>query len=72
MELPNGPRFPGGVLDDGYLSFRDDGTVLISDALDESVLERWNLAAGVNVGAFTDAQSAYLKYHRENVFMGEG
>ena len=58
------------LFNDGYLSFKDDGTVLISDALDESVIERWNLATGMNVGVFADAQCAYLKYHRENVFMG--
>lgn len=56
------------LFDRGYLSFEDDGTVLVSKHLDRAVLEAWGLDAVTNVAPFSTAQAKYLKYHRNVVF----
>jgi len=55
------------LFDRGYLSFEDDGTVLVSKLLDRAVLEAWGLDAVTNVAPFSPAQAKYLKYHRNVV-----
>jgi len=56
------------LFDKGYISFLDDGRVLISNLLSNSVLRAWGLNLQVNVGNFNEEQKRYLKYHREYVF----
>jgi putative restriction endonuclease len=57
------------LFDRGYISFTDDGDLMISSRLDISVLAGWGVSTTVDVGAFTTAQRTYLAYHRQNVFM---
>lgn len=59
------------LFDKGLLSFRDDGSVLISDALEDSDIELLGLSNAVerNVGPFSARQQAYLEYHRTHVFI---
>lgn len=52
----------------GFISFEDDGTLLISSALDTKVLRMWKLDSTLNVGPFTSEQSHYLAYHRTKIF----
>ncbi len=52
----------------GYLSFGDDGELLVSRRLNPAVLEKWGLSASARVGAFTERQRAYLAHHRQHVF----
>ncbi|WP_457967576.1 HNH endonuclease [Pseudomonas sp. R4-84] len=57
------------LFDRGWISFSDDGRVLIS-AQASSVAQAWGLAGTPNVGAFDPLQRTFLKYHREKIFKG--
>jgi hypothetical protein len=52
------------LFDKGWISFGDDGTVLVSPKLDRSILRRWGIGKITNVGPFKPEQLVYLKYHR--------
>ena len=52
----------------GFISFNNDGTLLLSSALDKSVLTTWHLDDSLNVGPFTPEQCHYLEFHRTEVF----
>jgi hypothetical protein len=52
------------LFDQGYISFEDDGAMLVSKKLDRKVLERWGIDSGKNYGAFRPEQQAYLWDHR--------
>ena len=55
----------------GFISFSDEGELLVSKHLNPAVFETWGLRAQRNVGAFTAVQRQYLAYHREHVFERE-
>ncbi|MCS4504287.1 HNH endonuclease [Arhodomonas aquaeolei] len=59
------------LFDQGYLSFEDDGALLLSEQLEPTDLERLGvpLDAGYRVAPFNDAQREYLSYHRQSVFL---
>lgn len=57
------------LFDRGYLSFTNDGYLLISKKLDQNVLILWKINTEVNVGKFNSHQAAYLEYHRNNCFL---
>jgi predicted restriction endonuclease len=60
------------LFDRGFISFEDNGTLLVSPVahreslhlmgLDEALLRR-------NVGAFSEGQRSYLAFHRDSVFL---
>jgi putative restriction endonuclease len=52
----------------GYISFADNGELLVSRALNPSVLAAWGMSLPFNAGAFRPEQLAYLAYHRTSVF----
>lgn len=56
------------LFDKGYISFSDEGDVLFSKALDESILNKWLISKNKKTGTFTDPQKAFLEYHRKHVF----
>lgn len=58
------------LFDNGYISFNQNGTMIVSSELDQRILEQWRIDPRVNVGAFSDAQEVYLKFHRDVVFKG--
>jgi len=55
------------LFDSGFLSFEDDGTVLVSRGLEPSLLEAWGLDGVRKVAPFSARQSGYLAYHRKHV-----
>jgi putative restriction endonuclease len=59
------------LFDRRYLTFEDDGTVILSDRISEEVYEKVGLdyKRKLNVGPFQTKQTEYLKYHRE-IFLG--
>lgn len=59
------------LFDAGYLSFEDDGTLLVSKDLDRGVLEAWGLRDLRKVARFSRKQATYMAYHRRQVFRGE-
>lgn len=58
------------LFDKGYISFSDDGAILISDRLPNEVRCSLGLAAqSVNAKTFTEAHEKYLAFHRKGVFL---
>jgi hypothetical protein len=58
------------LFDDGYITFEDDGSLIVSSALPSEVLAAWSIDVGVNSGKLNEHQSRYMVYHRESVFLG--
>lgn len=56
------------LFDRGYLTFEDDGRVLIARNLDRAVLAAWGLDRIKRVDPFPPGQRRYLRYHRTSVF----
>lgn len=56
------------LFDRGYLSFEDDGELLISRKLMSDILTKWGIPINKNVGKFKAAQARFLAYHRRYVF----
>ena len=59
------------LFDRGFISFEDDGKVLVSPVVHRESLQRMGLgdALRMNVGTFSSDQRAYLAFHRESVFL---
>ena len=57
------------LFDRGFISFEDSGDMLISKTLSQSVLDKWSLDSGKNVGKFEQPHHDYLEYHRDVVFL---
>ena len=59
------------LFDRGYISFTDDGLVLVSPAIIVTELSRLGLpwVPQWNIGGFSPRQRAYLAFHRANVFV---
>lgn len=53
------------LFDRGFISFEDDGTLIVSTQIEDGTLESWGIPAEVNIGAFSNEQAVYLKFHRE-------
>lgn len=60
------------LFDQGYVSFQDDGRLLVSERVSREELQRLGVPvdAAVTAGRFSPQQQAYLKFHRENVYLG--
>ncbi|HUI62559.1 MAG TPA: HNH endonuclease [Steroidobacteraceae bacterium] len=56
----------------GYISFADDGSVLVSNDLNLAVLASWWIELPRSAGALTPEQRYYLDYHRREVFDRHG
>lgn len=56
------------LFDNGYISFEDDGQLIVSPHLSEQILFEWNIKRELNVGKFKSQQKLYLDYHRKNIF----
>ncbi|PHP65883.1 hypothetical protein CSC94_16290 [Zhengella mangrovi] len=59
------------LFDRGYISFEDDGSLLISSALPEEVAKAWGLRDKYTPRSFRKAQLPYVAYHRKDVFKRE-
>jgi putative restriction endonuclease len=53
------------LFDRGWISFSDDGKLLLSETLDLKVLGAWGIPKDLNVGQFRSEQCQYLAWHRE-------
>jgi putative restriction endonuclease len=56
----------------GYISFSDDGDLLVSQDLNPAVLDSWNIHPPLNVGEFRPEQCYYLDFHRRELFEQHG
>jgi putative restriction endonuclease len=59
------------LFDKGYMSFSDEGLILVSARLPEEVRSSLGLpiVQAKNAKAFTDFHKVYLGFHRDNVFL---
>ncbi len=55
------------LFDKGYISFSDNGTILISSEIENKQTE-FSLTKENKLSQFKEKHKSYLKYHRENVF----
>lgn len=55
------------AFDKGYISFDDDGKIIISDELDDTNRLFLNLRSDMSI-ELTDGNREYLKFHREYIF----
>lgn len=55
------------LFDKGHISFDDNGTILISDRLDEATKVFLNINKNMKI-RMNEGQREYMKWHRENIF----
>ena len=55
------------LFDRGFISFTENGDLIVSNVLNPNVLAAWSIDPRSNVGTFTAKQNEYLNFHRENV-----
>lgn len=55
------------LFDKGFISFRNEGSVIVSRELDPVVLDRWRIKMDENVRPFEKRQQTYLEYHRDEI-----
>ena len=58
------------LFDRGFISFEDDGTLVVSTQIEDGALESWGIPTELNVGVFSPEQAVYLKFHREYELKG--
>ena len=58
------------LFDKGFISFSNDGNIIISERLSETDRIMTNVNLGEKID-LSDANKEYLKYHREHVFLDE-
>jgi hypothetical protein len=56
------------LFDQGYLTFSPGQQLLVVPEVRDRLVDAWGIHTDVDVGPFTREQSAYLDYHRANVF----
>lgn len=59
------------LFDRGFISFEDNGKVLVSPVANRLAMEKMGLTTDVlgNVGAFSQGQKKFLQFHRDKVFL---
>lgn len=57
------------LFDKGFISFSNEGVLLISNKLDQNIMHLWKIDLEVNVGNFNVNQIPYLEYHRNHIFL---
>jgi putative restriction endonuclease len=60
------------LFDRGYISFTDQGELLVSKFLNPVVLSDWGLKESIKPKSFNAKQCVYLAYHRDQVFENHG
>lgn len=59
------------LFDRGFISFENNGALLISPVSHKQSLERMGVPVGtkLNVGSFSEGQKGFLEFHREDIFL---
>lgn len=59
------------LFDEGFISFEDDGVLLVSPVAHGPSLQRMGVHTDevVNVGSFSEGQRRYLEYHRDQLLL---
>lgn len=58
------------LFDRGWISFSNDGSILISDALSGANMKRLGINRGMALSGLIAEHEQYLDYHRDKVFLG--
>jgi predicted restriction endonuclease len=58
------------LFDKGFISFANDGSLLVSQKLPESVLKAWSITVSAIKKPLSPSQQVFMQYHREHVFSG--
>lgn len=58
------------LFDRGWISFADNGDLMISAQLNPEILTSWKIPTLKNEGAFNKQQAVFLEFHRRNIFRG--
>ena len=58
------------LFDYGFISFDEDGKIMISREVEEREYEALGLSKDMRLGKIEEGHRKYLVYHRENVFRG--
>ena len=56
------------LFDKGWISFSDQGSLLVSGEETRKILRIWFIDLDISVGTFTNQQKTYLEYHRTKIF----
>lgn len=57
------------LFDKGYISFDDNGSIVISSKIDKENYDKLNIDINSNVVLKNENQKQYMKYHKNNLFM---
>ena len=57
------------LFDKGFISFENNGNLILSKQVDHEVLNQWAIDKAINVGAFRPEQKLFLDYHRDVVLI---
>ena len=60
------------LFDKGFISFENDGAILLADVADRDAMKRMGVIGGdapTNIGHLRDAQKHYLDWHRESILL---
>lgn len=60
------------LFDKGFMSFDNDGSILLADVADRGAMDRMGVIGGdapTNVGNFSEDQKHYLDWHRESILL---
>lgn len=52
------------LFDRGFISFFDDGALLVRDHATKDVLKKWGISPGMKLQVLSDAQKNYMTFHR--------
>ncbi len=56
------------LFDQGYISFNDDGRIIISKMLSKQDIQEFHLSEEIRIKQVTPKMKDYLNYHREKIF----
>ena len=56
------------LFDGGLISFQNSGKLLISESLEQVVLDKWSLARNLESSPLNSEQQYFMDYHRKFVF----
>ena len=57
------------LFDRGFISFKKNGSMLVSPSLDPEVLPKWKIDPTENFGKFNNEQAYFLEHHNDNTFI---
>ncbi len=57
------------LFDRGFISFENNGDLLVSGDMEAEVLSAWSIVVPRNVGAFNGDQQHFLAHHRDHVLL---